>query len=335
MIYDSGHRPATSAPNSCWRPFRRAAGGGPAFALTAVALVFGLAACRPAVVTPQPITAAISRVDNQVFTTAAGQTKQEPASVGLQLSSGTSITTGEQSGVVIELLTGNGVYVEANTAVTLLRIASGSSGTEVDLGLSAGRLLALMPAGQLRIITDLGRVDVVGGAAMVQYQRGPTGLGDGTLTISCLAIACTVNSRVYGGDLSRNEQVAISGSGLSVDHTQLSDAQLASLLGELSAGAEAAVTLTAWPASAASAPSSTPTFTQTTTPVILPTRTLAPTISSPTATASPTDTGTPTSDASATATVPPSPTTRPTRTQTVPPPTRTPRVSPTRSASAS
>jgi hypothetical protein len=256
--------------------------------------------------------------------------------VGLGLVSGTIITTGEQSDAVLDLGAANAAYLESDTAMTVLRIAAAGQGTEADLQLDAGRLLVIMPGGRARLTTPLAQIDLVGGAALIEFRPGKLGLVDSSVTISCLATVCTVNSRIFGGDLTRREQMSFSNSGLSVDQTQLSEAQVSTLLDELQYGASVAATLSAWPAGAATAYAVTATGTQATAAPALPTRTLAPILSTATPTLAPSGTSTGTSTATSTSTTTPTPTTRrirpstwtPTPTMTAsatnPPPTPTP-----------
>ena len=273
--------------------------------LAACTLLLGLAACSSGPETPRPIVAILSRLDNRVYTSTFNQKSPSPASTGLGLSSGTTITTGEQSDAVIDLSAGNAAYLESNTALILLRLNPAVLGTEADLRLDAGRLLVIMPAGRAHIATLLAHIDLVGGAGMVDYKPGTLGLEDGVFTLSCLAQVCMVNSRVFGGDLARNEQLTISGSGLAVARVQLSADQVTALLDELQYGASVAATLAAWPAGAATEYAVTPTRPAAATIAALPTRTLAPTLATPT----------PTSPPSETATLEPTPTPTPTATR--------------------
>lgn len=282
--------------------------------LAACALLLGLAACSAGTETPRPIVAVLSRLDNQVYISTFNQKSPSPATTGLGLSSGTTITTGEQSDAVIDLSVGNAAYLESNTAVTLLRLNPAGQGTEADLRLDAGRLLVIMPAGRVHVATLLAQIDLVGGAGMVDYKPGTVGLEDGVFMLSCLAQVCTVNSRVFGGDLARNEQLTITGSGLAVARAQLSADQVTALLDELQYGASVAATLAAWPAGAATEYAVTPTPPEAATVTALPSRTLAPIIS----------TATPTSLPSATATLEPVSRPSPTATRrTIPRATRT------------
>ena len=264
--------------------------------LAAGPLLLGLAACSATAETPKPIVAVISHADNRVYTSTFNQTSPSPASTGLGLSSGTTITTGQQSDAVIDLSAGNAAYLESNTTLVLLRLNPAGQGTEADLRLDAGRLLAIMPAGRVHIATPLAQIDLTGGAAVVDYKPGTPGLQDGVFTVSCLAQVCSINSRVFGGDLGRNEQFSISGADLTVAHTQLSADQVAALLDELQYGASVAATLTAWPAGAATVYAVTPTPTLATLATALPSRTLAPALNpaAPTLLASETSTLEPT-----------------------------------------
>ena len=278
--------------------------------LAAWLLILAATACDSQPPTPNPVIAVISRVQNGVSITAISHNTPLPASVGMGLPTGATLTTADQAAAAITFGAGQTAFLQARTAVTLLRIASDARGTTAEIQLSVGRLLAVIPGGSLEVSTTLGQVVLNGSAAVVEFAPGALGLASDVFTISCLSGGCSVNARVYSGGLGPRKQLRISNSGLTVDQARLSDADVAALLKADFSDQLVAATLTAWPIGTATPLALTPTppATAFTTPFL--TRTLAPTLSTPTPQPSAADT----EALSRTATPVPTSTRRPART---------------------
>jgi hypothetical protein len=250
--------------------------------LAACLLVLVATACQAQPVSPDPVLAMISRVDKTVMVSMVGQAAPIPARVGVGLVSGATVTTADLATAAIDFGAGEVVDLQSQTSLSLLRIATVAQGTDVGTGLNAGRLLAVMPHGSLEVSTNLGEVALGGSVSLVEFTPGTLGSSGDVFTVACLAGNCSVNTRVFNGDLGPGDRLDISNSGLTVAKSRASDNAVAALLATQSVDPGVALTLTAWP-TGTGAPwtlTATPSPTVPNTP--LPTRTLAPTRDTPT-----------------------------------------------------
>jgi len=246
--------------------------------LAAWLLILVATACKAQPAASNPVLAVISQAANGVTMTTVGKSAPLPAAAGMGLATGATLTTSDLAAAAIDFGAGEAVYLQARTSMTLLRIASIAHGTTVGIQLNTGRLLAVIPNGSLEASTTLGQVVLNGGASMVEFAPSALGPASDVFTISCLSGGCSVNTRVYSGDLSARDRLAISNSGLVVDKSQLSAAAVAALLDAQSGNQMVAVTLTAWPTSTGAALAPTPTLPATVPSSALQTRTPAPTL---------------------------------------------------------
>ena len=257
-------------------------------------LVLVATACSAQPAAPTPSLAIVSRADNGVTITTVGRATPLPAGTGTGLPTGATLTTAGQAAATIDFGAGAAVYLQSRTSVTLLRIAALAQGMSVGIQLSTGRLLAVMPGGSLEVSTTQGQVVLNGSASVVEFAPSALGTASDVFTIVCLSGGCSVNARVYSGGLGRSERLSISNSGLTVDKSQLSEADVVALLSSQSGDQAVAVTLTTWPTSDATPVAVTPTLPVALANTALPTRTLVPTrnTTTPEPTAAPTETPT-------------------------------------------
>jgi photosystem II stability/assembly factor-like uncharacterized protein len=256
---------------------RRRFRGVAAWSLALVAI-----ACNTQPAAPNPALAVISRAEQGVTLTTVGQPTPLPAGVGMGLPSGATLTTSDSAAAAVDFGTGEAVYLQSRSSVTLLRIASTAQGTSVGIQLNRGRLLAIMPSGSLEVSTPLGQVVLDGSAAAIEFAPSATSPASDVFTMSCLSGGCSANTRVYSGSLGPRDRLSITNSGLAVDQSQFSEADVAALLNFSSGDQIVAATLTAWPTSTGAPYVPTSTVPATLASTALPSATLAPGRDTPT-----------------------------------------------------
>jgi hypothetical protein len=289
-----------------------------------------LAACSEAHVTPGPVVAVVGAVHNHAYVSSGGEATSVRASAGMELSVGNTLAVAEDSAAAIDFGEGNDAYLDNLTTLTLQWVAGSHPDATFYVMLGAGRFVALMPTSSLVVEIALARLTLTRGAAEFIIDTSSIDQPANSFTFRCLAGSCAVTSREYVGSLAKSEQLVISNSGQILQQTELSQSDVAAILGDRFVGAEAAATMTAWPGAAVTAASSlTP---------LPPTLAATPRTQLPTtvATSVPTATSTPTRTPTATPTntprrprptPSPSPTASPAPTSI--PPTETPTNQPT------
>ena len=238
-------------------------------ALTVAAALI-LAACKtqPSSTPPDagsteaPRTATLSEIVGDVTARRSVAEAFAQAIVGLVLSVGGQVQTGDDSRARIDFSGGSIVRLADNTSLTVETLTASDTNPQTRFQFDAGKLWISWFGGVLELETPVGVAAVRGSFAVVEYTPGdPNDPNDDVLILDCLEGLCSVRSATFDETLGNLERVILIGGGPPQRSILTNDDVLQFVQANPETGQALVATLAAAPTRVPAIPSATPSLT--------------------------------------------------------------------------